>query len=250
MRITICEDKNDLGLEAAKTGAEKIREAIAEKGSANLAFVTGTSQIQTLKFLAMQENIDWTKVNVFFLDEYIGIPKSHKASSYNFLNDHFLSSLKSIGSIHKIDGDKDKIKETLETLNNEMKSYPLDVAFVCIGENGHLALNDPPADLNTKDPYIVVELENRSRKQQVNEGWFENFEEVPEKAITMSIREIMSSAHIICSCPDQRKARAVAMAIYDDITAASPCAMLRIGKDVHLFLDRQSDCLILGDRRF
>lgn len=250
MRVTICEDKKDLGREAAKTGAEEIRSTIARKGSANIAFVTGTSQIQTLKNLASEKDIDWSKVNVFFLDEYIGIPKNHKASSYNFLNDHFLSFLPNIGTIHRIDGNEDNVDSTLKSLNEKMREYPLDVAFVCIGENGHLALNDPPADLNTKDPYIAVELEKRSRKQQVNEGWFSNFEEVPQRAITMSVREIMSSEHIICSCPDQRKAKAVAMAVFDDITPAAPCAMLRNGRDVHLFLDRQSDCLILGDRRF
>ena len=250
MKITICEDKNELGREAAKTGAEEIRKAIEKKGNANLAFVTGTSQIQTLKSLAQEGNIDWSKVNIFFLDEYLGIPKDHRASSYNFLNDHFLKFLPKESHIHPIDGEIENVEKTLDSLNDEMKDYPLDVSFVCIGENGHLALNDPPADLTTKAPYIVVELEKRSRKQQVNEGWFDNFEQVPEKAITMSIREIMSSEHIICSCPDQRKARAVAMAVFDDITAASPCALLRSGKDVHLFLDRQSDCLIVGDRRF
>lgn len=250
MRVTICEDRKDLGAQAAKTGAESIRATIAEKGCANLAFVTGTSQIQTLQSLSKEKDIDWSKVNIFFLDEYLGIEKNHRASSYNFLNDHFLSFLPKLNSIHPINGEIDKIDETLKELNKKMKDYPLDVAFVCIGENGHLALNDPPADLSTRDPYIVVELEKRSRRQQVNEGWFKNLDEVPEKAITMSIREIMSSQHIICACPDQRKARAVAMALYDDITAASPCAALRSGLDVHLFLDRQSDCLIVGDRRF
>ena len=130
-----------------------------------------------------------------------------------------------------------------------MATHHLDVSFICIGENGHLALNDPPADFDTKDPYIVVELEKRSRRQQVGEGWFKTFDDVPEKAITMSIREIISSNHIICSCPDQRKAKAVAMSIFDDLNTAYPCAMLRYGKDVDLFLDRQSSCLVLRDGR-
>ena len=131
-----------------------------------------------------------------------------------------------------------------------MNDYTLDVSFICIGENGHLALNDPPADFDVKDPYIVVELEKRSRRQQVSEGWFKNIDDVLEKAITMSIREIISSKHIICSCPDQRKARAVAMSIFEDLSTGSPCTMLRNGKDVDLFLDRQSSCLILRDGRF
>lgn len=250
MRITICENRNDLGFQAAKTGANEIRAAIAKNGCANLAFVTGTSQIQTLKYLAKEQNIDWSKVNIFFLDEYIGIPKDHKASSFNFLNDEFLSFLPKVGSIHTINADENKITETLATLNAQMLDYPLDVAFVCIGENGHLALNDPPADLDTKDAYIVVELEKRSRRQQVGEGWFKTLDEVPMRAITMSIREIMSAKHIICACPDQRKAKAVAMSLYDDVSSSSPCAALRRGLDVQLYLDRQSACLILGDRRF
>lgn len=250
MRLTICEDRMDLGVQAAKTGAEEIREAIAKNGCANLAFVTGTSQIQTLNALSKEEGIDWSKVNVFFLDEYVGISKDHKASSYNFLNDAFLSKIPPVGSITRINPDKSKVHETIKELNEKMKDYPLDVSFVCIGENGHLALNDPPADFITDNPYIVVELEKRSRRQQVSEGWFKTLEEVPEKAITMSIREIVSSKHIICACPDQRKARAVAMALYDDMTAASPCAALRQGHDVHLFLDRPSSFLILSDRRF
>lgn len=250
MRITICEDRNDLGTQAAKTGAVAIRDTIAEKGCANLAFVTGTSQIQTLKALSKEQNIDWSKVNIFFLDEYIGIEKNHRASSFNFLNDEFLSFIPKVGSIHPIDAEESHIDQTLKDLNSKMKDYPLDVAFVCIGENGHLALNDPPADLDTADPYIVVDLEKRSRRQQVGEGWFKNLDEVPMKAITMSIREIMSSKHIICACPDQRKAKAVAMSIYDDVSSSAPCSALRRGMDVQLYLDRQSACLILGDRRF
>lgn len=249
MRITICEDKKELGREAAKKGASRIREAIKERGEANLAFVTGKSQIETLLNLA-KEDIDWSKVNIFFLDEYVGIAKDHFASSFRFLTDNFLKMIPKTASLHPIQNDEEYLETTLKSLNKLMENHPLDVSFVCIGENGHLALNDPPADLDQEDAYIVVELEKRSRRQQVGEGWFKTIEEVPEKAITMSIREIISSKHIICSCPDQRKARAVAMTLFDDITSASPCAMLRNGQDVDLFLDRQSSFLIIGDKRF
>ncbi|MBO5770325.1 MAG: 6-phosphogluconolactonase [Spirochaetales bacterium] len=248
MRITICDDKKELGRQAAKRGAEEIRIAIAKHGYANVAFVTGLSQVETLRNLRT-ENVDWSKVNIFFLDEYIGIPKDHKASSLNFLRENFLSFIDEPCSIHPIDREEENIEATLAELNSIMATHPLDVSFICIGENGHLALNDPPADFDTKDPYIVVELEKRSRRQQVGEGWFKTFDDVPEKAITMSIREIISSNHIICSCPDQRKAKAVAMSIFDDLNTANPCAMLRYGKDVDLFLDRQSSCLVLRDGR-
>lgn len=249
MRITICDDKKELGRQAAKKGADEIKEAISKKGFANVAFVTGLSQVETLKNLR-NEAIEWSKVNIFFLDEYVGIAKDHKASSLNFLRENFLSFISEPCSIHPIDREEENIEKTLNKLNTTMKDYPLDVSFICIGENGHLALNDPPADFDTKDAYIVVELEKRSRRQQVGEGWFKSFDDVPKKAITMSIKEIISSEHIICSCPDQRKAKAVAMSIFEDLSTASPCTMLRNGKDVDLFLDRQSSCLILRDGRF
>ncbi len=248
MRIVICENKNELGYEAARKGAEDINSVLMEKGEVNVAFVTGLSQVPTLKHLS-EENINWDKVNVFLLDEYIGLDKTHPASSINFLTTNLLDKIGKVKSITTIDSSPDKISETLKSLNSKMTKYPLDVVFVCIGENGHLALNDPPADLFIKDPYLVVELENRSRRQQVSEGWFSKFEEVPEMAITMSISEILSAKHIICSCPDQRKAKAVASCLFDTLSAASPASSLRKGSDVDLFLDRQSSCLILSDNR-
>ena len=248
MRIVICEDKIDLGVQAAKLGAEKIGKAINERGQANIAFVTGNSQIQTLKNLR-EADIDWSRVNIFLLDEYIGISKDHKASSIVFLRDNLLNYLDNIGSVHPIGNDSNKVAETLKSLNETMKDYPLDVVFICIGENGHLAFNDPPADLYNTAPYICVDLEKRNKRQIINEGWFKNVDDVPDQAITMSVSEILSSKSIIISCPDQRKAKAVAMAIYDDVSPMSPCAMVRRGEDVDLFLDRQSACLILKNNR-
>lgn len=249
MLITICDDKNALGEQAAARGGWLIRKAIAERGECNVAFVTGTSQVATLKALALESKIDWTKVNVFLLDEFIGLERGHKASSSTFLYENFLNLISGVNSFHAICPDADKIDETLKNLNATMEDHPLDVAFICIGENGHLAFNDPPADFDTKDPYILVELEDRSRRQQANEGWFKNINDVPKTAITMSIHEIMSSKHIIVSCPDQRKAKAVAMCIYDDLTPLSPCTAIRRGNDTALFLDRLSACLVFSDQR-
>ncbi len=249
MLITICDDKNALGEQAAARGGWLIRKAIAERGECNVAFVTGTSQVATLKALALESKIDWTKVNVFLLDEFIGLERGHKASSSTFLYENFLNLISGVNSFHAICPDADKIDETLKNLNDTMKNHPLDVAFICIGENGHLAFNDPPADFDTKDPYILVELEDRSRRQQANEGWFKSINDVPKTAITMSIHEIMSSKHIIVSCPDQRKAKAVAMCIYDDLTPLSPCTAIRRGNDTALFLDRLSACLVFSDQR-
>ena len=249
MLITICDDKNALGEQAAARGGRLIRRAIAKRGECNVAFVTGKSQIATLKNLAMETRIDWMKVNVFLLDELIGLEKGHKASSTTFLYENFLNLISGVNSFHAISSDESKVEETLKELNAAVKDHPIDVAFICIGENGHLAFNDPPADFDTRDPYILVNLEDRSRRQQANEGWFKSINEVPRTAITMSIHEILSSRHIIVSCPDQRKAKAVAMCVFDDITPLSPCSAIKRGIDTSLFLDRQSACLVFGDRR-
>lgn len=247
MRITICENKLELGYQAAILGRHHIKSTILKKGAANIAFVTGTSQLEMLKSLRTLD-IDWSKVNVFLLDEFIGLPDGHKASSETFLKENFLAYLPTIGSFHPISRDHD-YRKTLKEMNALMKDYPIDVAFICIGENGHLAFNDPPADFDATDPYIMVELERRSKRQQVNEGWFSSIEEVPDKAITMSVHEILSSRVIVCACPDQRKAKAVASCIFDDITPASPCSSIRKRTECTIFLDRQSSRLVFEDMR-
>ena len=185
---------------------------------------------------------------MFLLDEFIGLPDGHKASSETFLKENFLDFIPQIGSFHPISRDKD-YKKTLKEMNSLMADNPIDVIFICIGENGHLAFNDPPADFDATDPYIVVDLERRSKRQQVSEGWFDSIDEVPEKAITMSIHEILSSRIIICACPDQRKAKAVASCIFDDISPASPCSSIRRRTECTIFLDKQSSRLVFGDFR-
>ncbi len=247
MRITICEDRIELAQQAAAMGRHCIKTTIKEKGSANVAFVTGTSQLGLLENLRKAE-IEWDKVNVFLLDEFIGLEDGHKASSETFLTENFLSHIPSIGSFHPISRSR-STAATLKKMNSLMRDYPLDVAFICIGENGHLAFNDPPADLDATDPYILVDLERRSRRQQVGEGWFKSIDDVPQQAITMSIHEILSARNIICACPEQRKAKAVAMCVYDDMGPAAPCAALKRKTSCDIFLDRQSSCLIMGDKR-
>lgn len=249
MIVTITEDRQSLGEQAAKLGAEHIRATLKEKDFCNVAFVSGQSQIRTLNSLSKEPDIDWKRVNVFLLDEFIGLEKGHAASSATFIKAYFLHMVGGVASFHEIDPDPKNVKATVKALNETMKTHPLDVAFICIGENGHLAFNDPPADFDTKDAYITIELEKRSRRQQANEGWFKSVNEVPERAITMSIYEILSAKHIVISCPDQRKAKAVAMSLFDDITPLSPCSAIRKAADVALFLDRQSSCLIFGDGR-
>ena len=247
MRITICENKKELGQQAASLGRHCIKSTIEKLGRANVAFVTGTSQLELLTALR-EKVIQWDKVNIFLLDEFVGLPDGHKASSETFLKENFLDFLPAVGSFHPISRRADS-KATLKEMNALMKEYPLDVAFICIGENGHLAFNDPPADFEARDPYIQVELERRSRRQQVGEGWFNTIDEVPNKAITMSVYEILTARHIICACPDQRKAKAVASCIFDDISPASPCSSIRRRTECTIFLDRQSSRLVFGDFR-
>lgn len=173
MNIDIQKNRKLLGIEAGKKAASIIRATIAEKGAANIILATGASQFETLKRLATEKGIDWGKVVMFHLDEYIGLPENHKASFRKYLRERFLDKLPDLKSAFLIDGEIDPGVE-LERLNHAILSHPIDLALVGIGENGHLAFNDPPADFEISEPYIVAELDLRSRQQQVNEGWFDN----------------------------------------------------------------------------
>ncbi len=248
MRTMICDDKRDLGYQAACAGAVKIREAIQEKGHATIVLATGVSQFEMLDALVKMD-IDWSKVEAFHLDEYVGLSASHDASFRKYLHDRFEALVPTLQAFHYINADEPDLHGEVARLNSMMENRVVDVTFLGIGENGHLAFNDPPADFDTDQPYIIVKLEQRCRKQQVGEGWFASLEEVPTQAISMSIRQILKSRMIICSVPDQRKARAVAMCLFDQISPLAPCTVLRRRTDCSLYLDRPSSMLVFGDRR-
>jgi len=248
MKVTICDDKKQLGFLAGAEGARLINDAIGKNGEANAVFVAGESQIETLKSL-VSSDVDWSKVNIFHLAEYVGIDKGNKGSSHTFLHENFLNLIKEPKSYTPIDSDEKHLEKTINNLNKQLQSIRLDVAFICIGENGHLAFNDPPADISATDPYIVVSLDRKSRKQMANEGWFKTIDEVPLRAITMSINEILSSEHIIVSCPDQRKAKAVASCLFSPMSTFSPSSALQHAKDCSLYLDRLSSCMVFSDLR-
>ncbi len=248
MRVILSDDKISMAQVAAQTGARRINEAIAKKGSAVIAVTTGLSQIDMLSFL-VGEDVDWSKVTAFQLDDFIGLPSEHPSSTRSFLKRNFLSKVPSLGAFHAIDGTAHDIEAELARLNGLMKETKLDVAFICIGENGHLAFNDPPANLMTHDSFIRVHLSERGRKQQVNEGWFPTLGEVPHEGITMSVWEMTQSSSIIATVPGVRKARGVAMTLFDEVGPATPCATLRWHSDCDLFLDRQSATLVYGDLR-
>jgi glucosamine-6-phosphate deaminase len=239
MKIHITRDPVRLGETAGRAAARLIRQAIQEKGSANIILATGTSQFETLKQLIAEKGIDWSAVVMFHLDEYIGLPVTHPASFRKYLKERFLSNVPPLKAAHLIDGETD-VKAECERLANLIKAHPIDVALVGIGENGHLAFNDPPADFETEQPYIVVDLDDACRKQQYGEGWFKTIDEVPGQAISMSINQIMSSRNVICSVPDKRKATAVKNTLEKPVSNLYPASVLRNHKSCSLYLDAAS----------
>lgn len=241
MKIIISETKRQLGLKAAQTGADLIRKAILERGEANIIVATGASQFEMLGEL-VKEDINWSVVTAFHLDEYIGISDKHPASFRKYLKERF-ADIVFPREFNYVNGDTDPYQECA-LLGEKIVKHQIDVAFVGIGENGHLAFNDPPADFETEEPYLVVNLNDACRRQQLGEGWFATFEDVPRKAISMSIRQIMKSKSIICSVPDARKSQAVYNTLNSEITPDCPASIMRNHPDTILYLDLQSSSLI------
>ena len=198
MKLEIFDDANKLGAAAGKSAVEMISNTLSNQDYANIILATGTSQFPVLEQLTHNKAIDWSKVTMFHLDEYIGISSSHKASFRKYLKERFIDKVGRLKNYYLIDGENNPFEEC-RRLNQLIQDVEIDVALVGIGENGHLAFNDPPADFNTKDPYIVVDLDEACRKQQWGEGWFKSMDDVPLKAISMSIHQIMKSKKIICS---------------------------------------------------
>jgi len=237
MITTISPNKPAMGLLAAQKGASFIRKAISEQGAANIIVATGASQFEMLAEL-VQQDIDWSKVTAFHLDEYIGIPETHPASFRKYLRERF-ASLVPLKEFNYVNAETDPYGEC-ERLGRKIQDFPIDVAFIGIGENGHIAFNDPPADFETEAPYIVVNLDEACRRQQLGEGWFPTLEDVPEKAISMSVRQIMKSKVIICTVPDERKADAVFHTLHDPVSPACPATILREHLEAWLFLDKEA----------
>ena len=247
MNIDISQNAKELGQAAGAAAAQIIREAIGSRGSANIVLATGASQFGTLNQLIAEKEIDWNKVSVFHLDEYIGLPITHPASFRKYLHERFLSKLPSLKIACLINGEADA-KEECDRLGSLIRKYAVDLALVGIGENGHLAFNDPPADFETEVPYIVVRLDEACRRQQLGEGWFTSIEEVPDLAISMSIKQILKSRHIICSVPDSRKAIAVRSALEFVVSNLYPASILQSHNSCGLFLDIYSAALLSASR--
>jgi glucosamine-6-phosphate deaminase len=242
MLIKLFGDRSSLGKAAASEAAGIIRQAISQRGAARIIAATGASQFEFLEALTAAPDVDWVKVEMFHLDEYVGLPIAHPASFRKYLLERLIQKT-GIKKYHLLDGEANP-KDVFRNVGQALTAALIDVAFVGIGENGHLAFNDPPADFETEEPYIVVELDEACRRQQVGEGWFHTLAEVPKKAISMSIRQILKSRKIICVVPDARKAKAVQASVEGEVGPMVPASTLRTHPDTTVFLDIDSARLL------
>ena len=244
MKTNIADTKQEMGKRGAEQGAGIIRKAIESRGSANIIVATGASQFEMLEALARQPNVRWDKVTGFHLDEYVGMDITHGASFRKYLWERFISKLPlPLAAFHYVNAEKDAAAEC-RRLGELIKKHPIDVAFIGIGENAHVAFNDPPADFDTEEPYIVVNLDQACRKQQLGEGWFPTLNDVPKQAISMSVKQIMKSKAIVCTVPDQRKAQAVKDSVKGPVSNKAPASILQNHADTTLYLDKPSASLL------
>lgn len=242
MIVRVLESKKALGAAAAGRAGAAITAAIRERGVARIVAATGASQFEFLEALTGLAEIEWSKVELFQLDEYIDLPMTHPASFSGYIRERLVSKA-GITRYHALNG-ADEAGRVIREASQAIRSAPIDVAFVGIGENAHLAFNDPPANLETEEPYIVVKLDEACRRQQVGEGWFADFSAVPARAISMSVKQILRSREIICVVPDARKAKAVQASLEGGTSAMVPASILRTHSNVTMFLDSASAALL------
>jgi glucosamine-6-phosphate deaminase len=243
MEIRIFESKAELGRAAAERAALLIGNAIARAGEARLIAATGASQFEFLDALTATPGIPWDKIEMFHLDEYVGIGDTHPASFRRYLRERIVERVHP-RAFHFLAGDLPDPVAECRRVGALLAQKPIDVAFVGIGENGHLAFNDPPADYATEEPYLVVELDEACRRQQLGEGWFATLDDVPRRAISMSIRQILKSREILCVVPDARKAEAVARCLQGEVTPRHPSSILQTHEATTVYLDRESAALL------
>jgi len=238
MNIEVFDTKFALGQAAATDAANIIQQSIAERDVAYLIAATGASQFEFLDALVVRD-IEWSKVVFFHLDEYAGLPETHPASFRRYLKERIIDRVHP-RAFHLIDGEAADVVEECKRVGELISQQQIDAAFVGIGENGHLAFNDPPADFETEEPYIVVDLDEDCRRQQVGEGWFATLNDVPRRAISMSIKQILKARNILCIAPDRRKAEAVRNCVELDVSPMRPASILQGHSNVTLYLDRES----------
>jgi len=242
LQIRILEDKETVGQAAAEQAANSLRQAIRQNGAARIVAATGASQFEFLDALTCLPGIDWTQVEVFHLDEYVGLPINHPASFRKYLLERLINKT-GIKRYHFLNGESDARASAVK-IGRELQSAPIDLLFAGIGENAHLAFNDPPADFTIEDPYLIVDLDEACRRQQVNEGWFASVKEVPKQAISMSVRQILRSREIVAVVPDERKAQAVRDSLEGEISPNVPASILRTHSNTSIYLDKNSASLL------
>jgi glucosamine-6-phosphate deaminase len=243
MRKSVYASKMGMAQAVAAKAGELLRDSIASRGQAAFVAATGASQFEFLDVLTSDPGIDWSRTVMFHLDEYIGLPETHPASFRRYLQERLIDRVHP-GTVHLIQGDAPDPQAECQRLNGLIASFGVDVAFVGIGENGHLAFNDPPADFEVEAPYIIVELDEACRRQQLGEGWFGALDEVPRRAISMSVRQIMRSRSIVCTVPDLRKAQAVHDCFTGEVSPRNPASILRQHERAYVFLDADAASLL------
>lgn len=244
LHISIHDDRPALGRAAARLAAESLRDVCSRQGAATLVIATGSSQFEVLAELGVAAGIPWDAITIFHLDEYVGLAPDHPASFRRFLHERFIDELPvPPAAFHELDGLAEPEGEC-RRLAALVPQGDFDVSLIGIGENGHLAFNDPPADFDTLVPYRVVALDERCRQQQVGEGWFPTLADVPTRAISMSVQRILASRTLVCSVPDRRKAEAVQAAVEGPVTPAVPASILQRHPRCFLHLDRAAAALL------
>ncbi|MCP4455003.1 MAG: glucosamine-6-phosphate deaminase [Planctomycetes bacterium] len=244
IKTTILDTPEAMGKAAAETAIEKIAGAIDQTGYASIILATGASQFEVLDHLVKTDRIDWSRVTMFHLDEYVGMTETHNASFRKYLKARFINQVSPLKAVHLIDGDAQDPSDECRRLSDIISRHEIAVTLAGIGENGHLAFNDPPADFETTEPYLVVDLDARCRQQQRGEGWFSTLDDVPTQAISMGIRQIMKTQCLILSVPDTRKAEAVKNTVTQAVSPEYPASMVQTHGNCHLYLDRASAALL------
>jgi len=243
MEVRILKDSVTLGKEAAEYVAKELKKCIKEQGSARIVLSTGASQFDTLKALVEIEGIEWDKVEMFHLDEYVDLPVTHMASFRKYLQERFVDKVGPLKAVHFVDG----TKECIEKLTVEIRKAPIDIGLIGIGENGHIAFNDPPADFDTKEAYIIVNLNDTCKKQQMGEGWFATIDDVPKQAVSMTAYQIMQCKKIVSCVPHKVKADAIKKTLMaDEVSNLVPATLLKKHEDFILFIDANSASEISG----
>jgi glucosamine-6-phosphate deaminase len=242
MKLKIYEDKQSLSQAAAEQAATAIRKAIVDHGQARIVAATAASQINFLDALTQKTGIDWARVEVFHLDEYVGLPITHPGSFRKMLLEQLIHKT-GVNKYHLLDGDGN-LADVLHRCGQAVASAPIDIAFLGVGENGHLAFNDPPADFDIEDPYLIVDLDEDCRRQQVGEAWFSDISQVPGQAISMSVRQILKAKELLAVVPDTRKAQAVKACFEGEMSAMAPASILRTHPNATIYLDKNSASLL------